>query len=211
MRSCTCGKPIKSESATNVRFWDEEYCSRYCREYDERGLEMVNRADMLKEKGSKHYKNFSGIWSYPSIKAKCICCGEETVTLTKTNDQDKPYCSRTCHNRIHRMPKARKSQIVFTMLRVMKHRYLNYEGSEQWLSGSAMYNIMQKMGGHPFKNGYPMIMKIWAGRGLLLKRDSNYRNEEGQSRKEVIYCFNPAHLDKPLGKAFYECAGVSWE
>jgi len=210
MRSCVCGTNINENSANNFRFWDENYCSRYCREYDEQGLEKVNRADVLKERGSKHYKNFSGMWDYPVIKSDCICCGKE-IELMKTKDADRPYCSRTCHSRIHRMPKARKSQFVFTMLRIMKHRYLNYEGSEQWLSGSAMYNIMQRMGGHPFRNGYPMLMKIWAGRGLLLKRDSNYRNEDGMSRKEIIYCFNPAHLDKPLGKAFYECAGATWE
>ncbi len=210
MRSCKCGKEIKPEAATNTRFWDMNYCSKYCREFDERGLEKVNRGEKLRGEGNKNWKNFTGFFDYPTISSECICCGSE-VKLHKTQDHSKPYCSRSCLNKIHRMPKSRKSVFVFTMLRIMKHRYLNNEGEERWISGNMMFNLMQNMGGHPYKNGYPMIMNIWAARGLLIKREQGYTTDRGASAKHNVFCFNPTYLEVPLGKAFYECAGAKWE
>jgi hypothetical protein len=210
MRSCLCGNEIKPDATTNILFWDEDYCSRYCREFDEKGLEMENRGERLKQEGNKNWKNFKGFMDYPKIASDCICCGKE-ITLTKTQQSHKLYCGRACHSKIHRMPKARKSVFVFTMLRILKHRYLNYQGSEQWISGNAMYALMQKAGSHPYKNGYPNLMRIWASRGLLEMKSHDYYNDEGQKRTQNIFRFNPDYLDKPLGKAYYQCAGVPFD
>jgi hypothetical protein len=210
MKTCICGNEVKPEVVTTLCFWEENYCSIYCRLYDERGLEKVNRGEVLKETGSKHYKNFKSFWDYPLIPSECITCGEELL-LSKTKEPSKPYCSHKCSTKIHRNPKVRKAIFVFTMLRIMRHRHLYYEGEQQWVSGNNMYAIMQRMGGHPQKNPYSMTMRIWAKRGLLIEREGEYRDERGSKRPQKQYKFNPAFLEVPLGKAFYEVAGAKWE
>ena len=210
MKTCICGNSVKPESSTTLCFWEEDYCSMYCRLYDERDLEKVNRADVLEATGSKHYKNFSGMWDYPKISSECVTCNKEVV-LSKTQYHSKPYCSPKCSSKIHRNPKVRKAIFPFTMLRIMRHRHRYYTGEQQWLSGNNMYNIMQRMGGHPHKNPYSMLMRIWAKRGLLLEKDALHIDERGSKRPQKQYKFNPAFLEVPLGKAFYEVAGARGE
>jgi hypothetical protein len=210
MKSCLCGKEINAEATTNYVFWEEDYCSTYCRLFDERGLEKVNRGESLKEKGNPNWKNFTGFFDYPEIKSECVCCGKEVI-LSKTAEPSKPYCSRACHTKIHRHPKSRKSQFVFTMLRVMKHYTKKRSGGDEWICSSRMYSIMQRMGCHPEKNPYAMLMRIWASRGVLDTKDSSHHSERGTKLSIKEYRFKPSLLEMPLGKVFYEYAGVTFD
>ena len=210
MKACICGNPINSEATTNPVFWEEDFCSTYCRLFDERGLEKVNRGELLKEKGNPNWKNFKGFFDYPEIQSECQCCGKEVV-LSKTQEPSKPYCSRACHTKIHRHPKSRKSQFVFTMLRVMKHYAKTKKDGRQWVNSAEMYLLMQRMGCHPEKNPYAMLMRIWASRGVLEQKDSSHHSETGNKLSIKEYRFKPSLLNEPLGKVFYEYAGASFD
>ena len=208
MNKCVCGNKINVNSIKNRTFWDEEYCSNYCRIFDERNMKKVNRAETVKAKGSKHYKNFSGFWDYPIIESECQCCGNK-IELSKTESPSKIFCSKECINLIKSHPKSKKSHMVFTMFRVMRHWVQYKQEDEQWLNSNSLFYIMQRMGTHPRKNPYAFLLKIWASRGVLEMRDSNYRNERGVTLKIKEYRFNKKHLDVPLGKLFYQSVGLS--
>ena len=95
------------------------------------------------------------------------------------------------------------------MLRVMKYYAKYKQEEEQWLNSNSLFYIMQRMGTHPRKNPYGSLLKLWATRGVLQMRDSNYRNERGIKLRIKEYRFNEKYLDVPLGKVFYESVGLS--
>jgi len=212
MKDCVCGKPIDNSKTTNTHFWEEKYCSKYCRLFNENNMEKENRGEKLRLEGNPNWKNFTGFFDYPVIKTECVCCGNE-VLLKKTKDANKPYCSKACLAKINKHPKSRKSIFVFTMLRILKHRSKYYEGGEMWLTSQKVNHFMQRHGYHPEKGAakYVMLLRIWASRGALEVREAKHLTERGVMNTIKEYRFNPAHMNKPLGKVFYECAGVPFD
>jgi hypothetical protein len=56
-----------------------------------------------------------------------------------------------------------------------------------------------------------MLMRIWASRGVLDTKDSSHHSERGTKLSIKEYRFKPSLLEMPLGKVFYEYAGVPFD
>ena len=61
--STNANKPFKSKGGRGTITYESTYCSRYCREYDERNMEKEPISD------SKHHK---GIFGFPPIEVPCL-------------------------------------------------------------------------------------------------------------------------------------------
>lgn len=206
MATCKCGRSITPNSNA-ASFCEEQYCSKYCRLFDERNMEMENRADKLKESGSKFHKNFSGFWDYPEIKDECLCCGGEVILRYNDCDCDRRYCSRECSRKILTSKKVRKSAKVFPMLYFLRHERL-HGGNDGWVTNERIMEVMQRKNNQSGKSAvWPSILRLWISRGWVEKRQE-YRGgryiSEYRMRKEII------ESPTPLGQQYLMAAG-DWD
>jgi len=207
MATCKCGRAITYVDTAS--FCEEHYCSKYCRLFDERNIERVNRGEKLKEKGSKFHKNFSGFWDYPEIKDECLCCGGEVILRYNESDCDRRYCSRKCSRRILTTKKVRKSAKVFPMLYFLKHERL-YGSNDGWVTNERIMEVMQRKNNQSGKMGvWPSILRLWISRGWIEKKRryvGGLKDYSSEYRMRMEIVESPI----PLGKQYLIAAG-DWD
>ena len=105
-------KPFKSKGGRGTIRYETHYCSRYCREFDERGLKKLPISD------SKHHK---GIFGYPAIEVACEMCSEKVI-LKRTNYESasRYFCSKACFNKM-KSAKGRKVYVIWRVLSTIRH------------------------------------------------------------------------------------------
>lgn len=192
-KTCECGNKVPVRGGGAV--YENDYCSRYCREFYSRGLKKISKSS------SKHHKNHA---KFPVIDCDCLGCGKSFEITAKKSDKGRhqAWCSRQCLNKVRGAP-VRRASITFTMLALLKHRgkYGIYGG---WMNHEEVFNIMQNFNNSSGKNSFTSLLPIWHRKGVLEKKD-----RQGDRRAE--YRMSDWGLRTPLGKVFFEAKNLKWE
>tara|TARA_R110002012_G_scaffold319529_1_gene540521 strand:- start:17477 stop:18067 length:591 start_codon:yes stop_codon:yes gene_type:complete len=191
MPSCgCCGKRVNLHfSSKNTSFYDNEYCSPYCREFVEGKHEMVNGWDKT------GLKNMSGIEWWPKLKFNCEVCGKEYHT--KKNGS-LFFCSLECALDLNRKSNIKKAKSLFATFKMMQHQRKYREG-DGWMSGKAIYEKMKNRGDVSY-NSFPSAFRVWKSYGLIEVRSANI---EGVRMNE--YRIAERFMSEPIGKFMIEC------
>lgn len=192
-KTCECGNKVPARGGGAV--YENDYCSRYCREFYSRGLKKIPKSS------SKHHKTHL---KYPVIDCDCLGCGKSFEITAKKSDKGRhqAWCSQQCLNKVRGAP-VRRASITFTMLALLKHRrkYGIYGG---WMNHEEVFNIMQNFNNSSGKNSFTSLLPIWHKKGVLEKKD-----RQGDRRAE--YRMSDWGLRTPLGKVFFEAKNLKWE
>lgn len=199
---CICGNPILKSHIHNQAavFFEEDYCSRYCREFDLRGLEKVDKSTISGYEGHKNQM------SYPSIFVDCDVCGEPAEMKKGaggSKGNNRIFCSNECYGQIKTFPKVRKSLMVYSMLRLLRH-VREYGQNDGWLTSNDINTMMQKRFVSA-KNPWPMILRRWTANGMIEKRSISHL-VHGKSQMITEYRLAEQHMTGPLGKHYMEAA-----
>lgn len=188
-----CGYELNGETsghAAHSTHLDRDFCSRYCREYVEQGLQPINGA----EKYGK--SQFSGFNWEPKIVIRCDNCGDKAhlAAARGSNENNRWFCSRDCHNQLKKAGK--KSNRDYNILRIL--RELGWRTTPN-KKGRWMYadEISKTMELFKFKcNGSSagQVLRLYASRGIVeIKED-----ERGYGPK--TYRLKPSLRKVPLAK-----------
>jgi len=192
-KTCECGNKVPAKGGGAV--YENDYCSRYCREFYSRGLKKIPKSS------SKHHKTHL---KYPVIDCDCLGCGKSFEITAKKSDKGRhqAWCSQQCLNKVRGAP-VRRASITFTMLALLKHRrkYGIYGG---WMNHEEVFNIMQNFNNSSGKNSFTSLLPIWHKKGVLEKKE-----RQGDRRAE--YRMSDWGLRTPLGKVFFEAKNLKWE
>ena len=192
-KTCECGNKVPAKGGGAV--YENDYCSRYCREFYSRGLKKIPKSS------SKHHKNQL---KFPVIDCDCLGCGKSFEITAKKSDKGRhqAWCSQQCLDKVRGAP-VRRASITFTMLALLKHRgkYGIYGG---WMNHEEVFNIMQNFDNSSGKNSFTSLLPIWHKKGVLEKKD-----RQGDRRAE--YRMSDWGLRTPLGKVFFEAKNLKWE
>lgn len=192
-KTCECGNKVPARGGGAV--YENDYCSRYCREFYSRGIKKISKSS------SKHHKNHL---KFPVIDCDCLGCGKSFEITAKKSDKGRhqAWCSQQCLNKVRGAP-VRRASITFTMLALLKHRrkYGIYGG---WMNHEEVFKIMQNFNNSSGKNSFTSLLPIWHKKGVLEKKD-----RQGDRRAE--YRMSDWGLRTPLGKVFFEAKNLKWE
>ena len=186
MRKCSCGREI-DPYALSASFFEEDYCSEYCRVFDQKGLKIVNGEEKY---GKAQFKGFN--W-WPVIEINCEMCEKSTELRYDWENANRQFCSRACFNKM-KMVKKRRSQMHYAALRLLRHRHRHCV--DGWISAATMCEIMNRrrdFTGNPRRWGN--MMTKWVKRGIVESRSEHPRE----------YRLKNEYLNVPLAKLFYEC------
>jgi len=152
-----CSRPVKHLSPQKGDMvWEETYCSKYCRLFDEQGLEMVPF-----DGGSVHHKNKL---RWPRIPITCEMCDAEMLLVHDIEKSNTRYCSQDCWNKLKKCQK-RWIQRTVNMLNFLYHRR-NYHG-EGWVSPSAISERCGRKGQMCSPTAAGLSMKRWREAGIV--------------------------------------------
>lgn len=188
INACKCGSKITPYLNPTI-FYEDEYCSIYCRKYYTENLDLVIKSD------NKHHKNH---FVKPEIITNCIGCGDEIKLKSDNKKQNRIFCSLSCSRKVKANPKIRKPIMEFSMLRLLKHKR---ELNDDFIFYDELVSVMQRMKSMPSKTPYNNRLRKWVSYGLIEKINID---------KKTGYRFNVKYINTPLGKLFYELAGVKW-
>jgi len=185
--NCFCSNPINPCSAQSA-IWEENYCSKYCREFDSRGLETI-KGDI-----KTGLKQMSGLRYMPKIEISCDYCGDGfDLSSGRGATSNANFCSRDCFLKISKL-NIQKSFLHYNMIKVLLHHRKFKDG---WLSVSALNEIMARS--RNFKSNtrrLSQLLRLWVSRGLIDKKQINTRVTE--------YRLNEIGINNPIGKVFVD-------
>ena len=188
---CQCGAKINPFANPPI-FFEDDYCSIYCREYytgnyDEIGL--VPKSD------NKHHKNHL---VKPTIVNSCVGCGDDVNLKPNVKKQNRIFCSLACSHKVKANPKITKPLMEFAMLRLLKHK----RGlGDDFLFHDELVSIMRRLRSMPSKSPYRNRLRKWVAQGVIEKKVID---------RQTGYRFNKKYINEPLGKLFYRIMGVKW-
>lgn len=182
-------KPFKSKGGRGTISYESTYCSRYCREFYERGLEKAPISD------SKHHK---GIFGYPAIEMPCEMCSG-TVTLKRNNYESasRYFCSTDCFNKL-KSAKGRKVYVIWRVLSTIRH--FNDKLGVREISPQQILGIINsdKLVGIKNDRSLRGLLNRWMAAGLISKKDESYNYHKEGLR------------GKPLGLFIHDYLGMSY-
>ena len=183
-QKCYCDRKI-NPNAPNASFFEEEYCSDYCRRYEAQGLEKINGA----EKYDK--KQYSGFNWMPVITIPCEMCETPMELRYEYERANRQFCSLDCHRKMKTTRK--KAQINYAMLRLLRHRRNHCDSG--WITAEEMNRYMRYC---KYTKGSPRqianLLRKWISRGVV--------DSEGKTQKQ--YRLKSEYLTGPLAKYYYE-------
>ena len=187
--STNANKPFKAKGGRGTITYESTYCSRYCREYDERNMEKEPISD------SKHHK---GIFGFPPIEVPCEMCSG-TVTLKRTNYESasRHFCSTDCFNKL-KSAKGRKVYVIWRVLSTMRH--FNDKLGIKKISPQQIMEIINNDKLIGIKNDKSLrgVLNRWMAAGLITKDGSHYNYHKDGLR------------GKPLGLFIYDYLNMSY-
>jgi len=191
---CPCGEAVPKRGGGTC--YEEQFCSTYCREYNHQGLKKVKGL-----KGSKHHRNHI---AYPVIKIQCIGCGADTEMKIgrRSKGRTQLWCSNSCMKKVRTTP-IRRSHLIFTMLCAFKHRR-RFDIYDGWMDSKEVYRVMSNFGNRGGKNIWTTVLRNWAAKGFLTKRQS-------ANSKRWEYRMSDLAFNSHLGRMFYESTGNGWD
>ena len=173
-----CSRPVKCDTPQKGDVaWEEHYCSKYCRLFDEKGLEKVPFA------GDCPHHNNKLRW--PVIPIKCEMCGEDLGLIHDIEKSNQAYCSKKCWNEVKKSQK-RGIHRTLNMLHLLQHRR-KYHG-EGWLAPAEISERCGRKGQMCSPTSVGLCMKRWREAGIVHARI------RGGSQNGYEYRFRPAGL-----------------
>jgi hypothetical protein len=150
-RTVNCLTPRKGDLA-----WEETYCSKYCRLYDEKGLKMVPfDGDCVHHNGKLRW---------PRIPIECDMCGTETLLLHDVEKANRAYCSTKCWNNLKSCQK-RGIHRTMNMLHFLEHRK-KYDRNG-WVSPSSISERCGRKGQMCSPTTVGLSLKRWREAGIV--------------------------------------------
>ena len=166
MKSCYCGRQIDPHAAlhTTNRI-EEDYCSTYCRLYQERGME----------------KDSIGRPIHPHIEIPCDMCGESLILKYEFEKSNRSFCSRACYSALRGVRK-RRGHIQYCILKVLKHK-------NKWMTAEEICNITGRYG-DTLSNTMRIcrLLMRWVTRGVVQRKGDKqyeYRFSDDYAQKPL--------------------------
>ena len=186
MQECYCGRTINL-NGRNPSFFDEEYCSDYCRRFKEQGLKILNGEDVH---GKSQLRGFT--WR-PKIEVKCEMCEETFELRYELESANRQFCSRDCHNKL-KTTRKRKSEINYNLLRLLRHRRKYHNNG--WVTAEVIDSYMtNRKDVKGSVQQWGRLLRKWISRGVVeTKIDS----------KVMEYRLNKKYTVGPLAKHYHE-------
>ena len=153
-RLIRCLSPQKGDCA-----YEESYCSKYCRLYDERKLEWV-----AYDTDCPNHKNKL---KWPRIPIKCEMCEGEIHLLHDIEKSNRAYCSTSCWNKLKSSQKRGITRTL-TMLSLLEHRKKHYGNA--WFSPSGISEICGRKKQMCSPTTVGLTMKRWREAGIVEAR-----------------------------------------
>ena len=186
-KRCFCSQTI-NPSLEGSAIYEEDYCSTYCRIYDEKGLEPINGQEKT------GLKQLSGLMYSPVVKMPCDYCGVEfRLKGSEKRKMNANFCSKECHKKITKL-KIKKSLLNYTIIKSLHHHKKHGEG---WITLDRLNEIMSRS--RNFKSTsrrLSMFLKTWIGRGLVEKKMVGSKSH---------YRLSDMGLNYPIAKVFVDC------
>ncbi len=184
MQNCYCGRKI-NPNGPSASFFEEEYCSDYCRRYEAQGLKKING----EEKYGK--SQFSGFNWMPIIMIPCEMCESPVELRYELEGANRQFCSMKCHKKM--ATTRRKAQITYAILRLLRHNRNNRGAG--WMSAEEISrNMKNRSGGRHTSRQMSSILTKWISRGVV----------EITHDKKRQYRLKTAYLTGPLAKYYHE-------
>ena len=152
--------PLKGDLA-----WEETYCSRYCRAFDDKKLKMVSF-----EGNNKHHNNKL---RWPKIELTCQMCDNTIILVNSIEKANRGYCSIACWTALTGS-QNRGVHRTLTMLSFLHHHQL-YDG-DYWYSPSEISERCSKHGIRCSPTTVGLTLKRWNAAGIISTKDFNNRN-----------------------------------
>ena len=173
-----CSRPIKCHAPQKGDMaWEENYCSKYCRLYDEKGLNMVPF-----DSDCPNHKNKL---RWPRIPISCQMCDNDLLLVHDIEKSNQAYCSKKCWNTLKSSQK-RGIQRTINMLHFLEHRRKYH--SNGWSSPSEISDKCGRKGNMCSPTTVGLSMKRWREAGIVHAR------LRGGSQNGHEYRFRPAGL-----------------
>lgn len=166
-KSCpVCSRKINvTKSLKGDLAYEDTYCSRYCRKFEERKLEKVPF-----DGGNKHHKNKL---RWPEILTPCLMCDKPTKLVISVECRNRAYCSKSCWNKLKSCQK-RGLHRTMNILSLLEHKRL-YHGDD-WMNPSTISEIC---GGHGIRcspTTVGLTLKRWRTAGIVDEHSSGLTN-----------------------------------
>lgn len=177
METCkVCGTNYAmGKSSRNYVYHD--YCSRYCYEFDKRGLSKVTVTIKPKTRQGP-YKNVT----WPAIEVTCQTCAQPFDLIKHNQYGHSQFCSVDCRRKLLKISK--RSQRDY-------HFLLPLYESKDWMSAADVAEVNKYRWTHSTNSSaVANILKLWYHRGILDRTEStpyNYRwNSDNPTVKAMI-------------------------
>ena len=184
MQKCYCGRKI-NPNAPQASFFEEEYCSDYCRRYEAQGLKKIN--------GEEKYGKIqlSGFNWMPIIIIPCEMCESPVELRYAYEGANRQFCSLDCHKKMKTTRK--KAQIHYAILRLLRHKRTHCDSG--WMSAEEINRYMryQKYTKGSARQIGGLLTK-WISRGVVEINDAGKRQ----------YRLMTKYLTGPLAKYYHE-------
>ena len=177
-----CDRAIRADNPSKGdRIYEEQYCSHYCRIFEERGLKKIRKSDN---------KYHSGMFRWPKIHIPCQMCAEPTLLIHDIEKGNRQFCSTTCHH-LFKGARKRHMDMGHLLLSILKHK-ATYSPKTSWMKAHLIAEYMGRTTQQITPYRVSSMLKRWIACGLV-----EYKNLE--------YRFNLKKLGKtPLAKAMYD-------
>jgi len=184
MQNCYCERKI-NPNAPSASFFEEEYCSDYCRRYKAQGLKKING----QEKYGK--SQFSGFNWMPVIMIPCEMCELPVELRYEFEGANRQFCSLACHRKMKTT--RTKSQIHYAILTLLRHKRNHCDNG--WMSAEEINRYMRY---RKFTKGSPRqigsLLRKWISRGVV--------EINGDVKRQ--YRLMTEYLTGPLAKYYHE-------
>jgi|TARA_R110002074_G_scaffold241190_3_gene412961 hypothetical protein len=176
-------RPLKGDLA-----WEETYCSRYCRAFDDKKLKMVPF-----ESNNKHQNNKL---RWPKIELTCQMCDNTIILMNSLEKANRGYCSIACWSAL-KGSQNRGFHRILTMLSFLHHQEL-YD-SDYWYSPSEISERCSNHGIRCSPTTVGLTLKRWKAAGIISIKNFNNRNcsykfnldgLRGNTLSKFIYLWN---------------------
>lgn len=155
-----CERPIKCLSPQKGDMvYEENYCSKYCRLYDERNLELV----AFDTNAPTH----NGKLKWPHISITCDMCDGETHLVHDIEKSNRAYCSVGCWNKLKSSQK-RGIHRTINMLLLLEHRKKYYR--DAWMTPADISERCGRKGQMCSPTSVGLCMKRWRTAGIIEAR-----------------------------------------
>lgn len=153
-RLIKCLSPQKGDMV-----YEENYCSKYCRLYDEQNLKWVAYDTTC--------ANHKGKLKWPSIPISCAMCNGEIHLLHDIEKSNRSYCSIDCWNKLKSSQK-RGIHRTLNMLSLLQHRRKHHR--DAWMAPADISERCGRKGQMCSPTSVGLTMKRWITSGIIESR-----------------------------------------